>query len=462
MFCLSITIDKNDGDVQVISRMDIFFRKFQMSEWLNKAGFNRAKGMVPSMLLMFLVNLVFFNKPLNRLLEDENCPIPLKSDAIYRFLANPKLNWRLLLLGFASNIIQFLNSLTKDERVSALVIDDSSYYRDRSEKVELLAKCWDHAKGRYYKGFRNLTIGWTDGFSFIPLVFSLLTSGNPKKRLYEQGPDTPDKSPGKLRREESVKKATDVTLEMIDQILEHVKAFEYVLFDSWFAWPQLIKGVLERERHVVCMLKDMPNLFYQHGSRSYRLSDLYALAKKKHSASGNVHYTASMIVDYYGVPVRVVFVKNRSDKCKREWLALLSTDLTISEEEIIRIYGLRWDIEVCFKACKSLLRMGKEIQGRSYDSMVAHTSIVYLRLMLLTVSARESRDDKTLGGLFYACCDDVQDMTFRTAFSLLMDLLSVVLRETLSLSKETIEQLMQELLDRLPKVYQRRLELTGS
>ena len=53
---MSITIDKNDGDVQVISRMDIFFRKFQMSEWLNKAGFNRAKGMVPSMLLMFLVN----------------------------------------------------------------------------------------------------------------------------------------------------------------------------------------------------------------------------------------------------------------------------------------------------------------------------------------------------------------------------------------------------------------------
>jgi len=50
------------------------------------------------------------------------------------------------------------------------------------------------------------------------------------------------------------------------------------------------------------------------------------------------------VVDYYGITVRVVFVHNRNKDSKREWLALLSTNTIISEEEIIRIYGMRWDI----------------------------------------------------------------------------------------------------------------------
>jgi IS4 transposase len=77
----------------------------------------------------------------------------------------------------------------------------------------------------------------------------------------------------------------------------------------------------------------------------------------------------------YGITVRVVFVHNRNKDSKREWLALLSTNTNISEEEIIRIYGMRWDIEVYFKVCKSFLRLAKEFQGRSYDSMVSHTSV---------------------------------------------------------------------------------------
>jgi hypothetical protein len=38
-----------------------------------------------------------------------------------------------------------------------------------------------------------------------------------------------------------------------------------------------------------------------------------------------------------------VFASGRNQK---GWVALLSTDLTRSDEEIIRIYGKRWAIEV--------------------------------------------------------------------------------------------------------------------
>ncbi|MCM3763337.1 transposase, partial [Alkalihalobacillus oceani] len=73
-----------------------------------------------------------------------------------------------------------------------------------------------------------------------------------------------------------------------------------------------------------------------------------------------------------GIPVKVVFVQNRNKKS--EWLAILSTDCTLSEHEIVRLYGMRWDIEIFFKTTKSLLRLQKEFQGMSYDLLISHTT----------------------------------------------------------------------------------------
>ena len=206
----------------------------------------------------------------------------------------------------------------------------------------------------------------------------------------------PAGSPGEQRRKEALQSGTTLIVDMLDQILVHVQSFRYVLFDSWFNWPNVIKGVKARQRDVVCMLKDMPKIKYTYQGMSYRLSELYKVTKQ----NGKRAYIGSIIVDYYGLPTHIVFVRNRSNKKKREWLALLSTDLEISEEEIIRIYGLRWDIEVFFKMCKSFLRLAKEFQSLSYDAMVAHTAIVCIRYMMLAVENREQKDSKAHGELF--------------------------------------------------------------
>ena len=89
----------------------------------------------------------------------------------------------------------------------------------------------------------------------------------------------------------------------------------------------------------------------------------------------------------------------------KNWLALLSTDLEIDGEEVVRIYGYRWDIEVCFKVCKSYLKLAKEFQGRSYDMMVAHFTVVLIRYCMLALALREDTDEKTIGDLFYRYAD---------------------------------------------------------
>ena len=440
--------------IQSKSRVMTFAQRFDLANSLKTTGFSKEKGVKLIELVVFVISLIFTHKNLFEFLRTAGKNSPFEKDVVYRLLNNPRSDWRQLLLRVSSNIVGFLKSLTSERRICALVFDDSAYYRDRSKKVELLARVKDHVTNRYFKGFRKLTAGWTDGATFVPLAFALLSSSKAKNRLYEQGPEVPSGSPGKLRRQEALESATDVLLSMLNEILVHVKEFQYVLFDSWFSWPNVIKGVKAHQRDVICMLKDMPTLFYTYQGKKYTLSNLYAQLNKH---TDNSSYIASIVVDYYGISVRIVFVRNRNTNSKREWLALLSTDLEITEEEIIRIYGLRWDIEVYFKVCKSFLGLAKEFQGRSYDSMVAHTTIVTIRYMLLGIETRENQDNKAHGGMFFEFCDEVANLEFREAFLLIMDLFMATLRENLFLSKKMINKIFTDFMNKLPVNMKSRL-----
>nr|WP_321496003.1 hypothetical protein [uncultured Desulfobacter sp.] len=118
-----------------------------------------------------------------------------------------------------------------------------------------------------------------------------------------------------------------------------------------------------------------------------------------------------------GLSARLVFVRDRR---KTDWLVLLSTDLELSNEDIVRIYGKRLDIEVFFKMAKQHLKLAKEMQCRDYDALVSHTTIVFMRYMFLAYQNRIQTDDRTFGELFYACCKEVADISFMEALYRLM------------------------------------------
>jgi len=111
-------------------------------------------------------------------------------------------------------------------------------------------------------------------------------------------------------------------------------------------------------------------------------------------------------------------VQNRNKR--REWLAILTTDLALDNAEIVRIYGRRWSIETFFKMAKSHLKLGTEFQGRSFDMMISHTTIVFTRYLILELERRENMDERSLGGLFYLFADEVVDIDLKTALRQLM------------------------------------------
>ncbi|MFD1349682.1 IS4 family transposase [Oceanobacillus caeni] len=444
-------IANNDQNNQMPTELKSGFNELEMLKYLRKAGITKGFGFSCAYLFQLLFCLIFEQKNWFRLLESKKSESLPGKDTIYRFLNYSKYNWRRFLLSLSASTISKVSRLTKNDRPKVLIVDDSAYERNRSKKVELLARCFDHAsqKMRFYKGFRMLTLGWSDGATFMPVDFSLLSSK--KSKINDISNKVDKRTSGYKRREEALQTAPEQLPSMISRALSAGIDASYVLMDSWFTQQPLIQSIVEQGIDVIGMVK-ATNQRYLVDEKRVNLKELYRLAKP---ASGNksiLHSIHTTMAN--GVPVKVVFVRNRNKRS--EWLAILSTDCTLTETEIIRIYGMRWDIEVFFKATKSLLKLQKEFQGRSYDSLISHTTIVFSRYILLSWQNRCSTDDRTLGGMFYELCDEVNELDWAVALQQLIELLEDALNKTNKKFKKLIKSQLQYWFAGLPnyiKVY---------
>lgn len=192
------------------------------------------------------------------------------------------------------------------------------------------------------------------------------------------------------------------------------------------------------------------------------LAQIYKSAKKRPGLS---KYLLSMPVQIYTkdnkknyteiLDARIVYVRDRNNK--KKWIAFITTDLSLTEEQVIELYGKRWDIEVFFKMCKSYLNLGKEFQGLSYDSMTAHTAVVMIRYMMLAVDKRKNEDPRSLGELFFLCYDEMIDIQFAEALALILELMHNVLVESLFLSDEQISLLIDAFISKLPSYLKKKI-----
>ena len=300
-----------------------------------------------------------------------------------------------------------------------------------------------------------MTLGWTDGCSFIPINFSLLASSNQDNIMGEVRTCDKRSIAGK-RRVMAQRKATEVMIELIDVARKAGHKAKYVLFDSWFSNPRQIVQLKDRGLDTIAMVKLSSKISYLYEGKRQNIRQIYQNCKKRR---GRSRYLLSISVkvgreetDGHCTDARIVCLRNRSNR--KEWLALICTDLELSEEEIIRVYGKRWDIEVFFKTCKSFLRLGSEYHGLSFDGLTAHTALVFTRYMLMSVVKRNDEDERTLGELFYFMADEAADITFHRSMKILMEALIASIQTIFQATDEQISRFTDDFISRLPEYMQ--------
>jgi DDE superfamily endonuclease len=438
-------IDLKEQKKQVLPKdVKPAFKELKVLQHLRNANFKKQFGFTCAYLFQIVFVLVFHHKNWFQLLESERGASFPGKDTIYRFLNHAKYSWRRFLLSLSSFTVERLCLLTSEKRVTVFIVDDSMYARNRSKTVELLARLWDHAENCYYKGFRMLTLGWSDGHTFIPIDFSLLSSL--KSQINGIIEKIDKRTSGYKRRLEALMPAPELIPAMIDRALAAGMTATYVLMDSWFTHAPLIGEIMKRGLDVIGMVKS-DNKRYNVGKSRLSLQELYYAATIVQRASyGIIRSIRTELAS--GIPVIVVFVRNRSRK--KDWIAILCTDCTLTEEEIIKTYGIRWDIEVFFKCTKSLLRLQKEFQGRSYDMLISHTTIVFIRYILLAWQHRQSTDQRTLGGLFFMLCDEVSELDWAIALNQLIEMINDIAEKTNNKIAKFIKLQLQQWVANLP------------
>ena len=461
---MTIIPQNNENNQEYAGRIFAFLKAFEVDKVLRCCNAAKQKGFAVIEIFRYLLCMMFSDRSMYMQMKTNRYTEAFSKNTVHRFLDNGRTNWEKFTNMLSERIVNdFIRPLTSDDREDVFIVDDSAYKKTGYKKTELVATVFDHVSMKYIKGFRMLTLGWSDGNSFVPISHRLMSSGN-DKNVIGTIEEYDKRSLSYKRRHQARLKATDVMIDMVKQAQKCGHHAKYILFDSWFSCPCIVT-VLKKECHLdtIAMVKKNQNIRYSYNGEMLDIKTIYKRCKKR---PGRSKYLLSVNVDVVSinengckvtVPAKIVCVRNRNKK--KDWLAIICTNTELSETEIIRIYGKRWDIEVFFKSCKSMLKL-EQCKKLSYDALTAYVSIVFVRYMFLCYEKRNYEDDRTLGELMFSIYDEMQDITFSHSMAIITQALFDAVTEMLNLTKEQLEDLTESFLSRIPVYLRNSLTIT--
>lgn len=421
-----------------------FAKLVQLNTVLRHVNIQKSRGVQVSRLFEWLLGTIFARMSLFR--ADASAGFTKRTAR--NCLNDGHINWQGLVIRVALNLIQYVAHFTDATRRQALIIDDSLFKREFSKKTELLARVFDHDNQQFYRGFRTLTLGWSDGNTFLPLNFALMSSAKPKNVLGTTKAIDNRSLAGK-RRAQACRKMNDVAVELVDDALAAGAKAQYVLFDSWFASPSMFFKLLQRNLFGVGMIKRTDKMYFRYRKREMSVKTLYSILRKSKWPQ-HKNYIHSPIVEYTVngeiMRMKLVFVTNRNNKGK--YLVLATTKLSLRPEEVIQLYARRWQIEGYFKVAKQYLQF-EQTQIQNYDGLCGHMAMVMLSYDILALAQREAVDERTLGDLFYDYGRRLPDIQVADAISKLMKLLIGLGRRGI-IEAEILNDIFDEFIQSLP------------
>lgn len=439
-----------------------FFKRFKVIQLLGECGAYKEKGVPIRVIMLYIFNLMFSPMSMYYQIKLGAFHEDFSKNTVYRFLENTHMNWHLFLLRLSAVVIKHIAGLTenKDNRY-ALLVDDSPLPKC-GKAMELVSKYFNHVTMSYEYGFRVLTLAWTDGVTTIPILYSLLASSYDDKVRGKIRNDIDGRTLGGRIRKLARTSMNDLTVKFAHMAIKAGIPASIIAFDSWFAVPHTISRLIkETGLTVVSRLKTNSKQYYEYEGKMMNIKTIYSVCKKRRGkAAWKLSLKVNLLVKEKNkiierIPVKIVYIPNRANT--REWICLLCTDIDMDENEIIRQYGKRWNIEVMFKCCKQYLKFGKDFQSPSFEAQNAQVAIAFTRYTMIALEQRESRDYRSCGELFMLFYQELQDITFARSLSLIIALFKEGMMNLLGISEQQVQSVVDYVVSALPGYLQRTL-----
>ena len=357
--------------------------------------------------------------------------IEARKDTFYRLKNTSAIDWRNILWFFVLKFIKVSGKENRNNGVKCLILDDSVMQK-KGKCIEMVSRVWDHVSGRSVLGYKILVGMYWDGTSCIPLDFSIHREkgkkkdkpfGLKKKEMKKQFHKKRDRgSCGQERLQEADISKIASAIAIIKRALKKKLELDYILMDSWFtclAFVELVKK--QKKLHLIGMYKMAKTKFAINGKQLTYNQIRNELGNPVRCRKLGYYYKQAM-VKWNGQPVKLFFSKQGKNG---KWKTFLTTNTALSFIEMIKIYQLRWSIEVFFKEAKQLLGLGKS-QSNDFDAQVADTTLVMIQHLIVTMRYRfENYESK--GAIFEQDREKVVSLTLaERLWGLFLELVKVI------------------------------------
>jgi hypothetical protein len=202
------------------------------------------------------------------------------------------------------------------------------------------------------------------------------------------------------RRLEIIKGKSTIAIDMIKRAIKSGIQADYLLVDSWYSKPIFIKEMNDLGLRVISRIANN-NKIWNFIDKEKTLDAIYNKFKKLKTVK-NGQYGKKIKFRYFSAVVEhktAGFIKIVFIKTNERLIPIASTDLEISDDEIIEIYKRRWDIEQGYKDLRGHFGFGKE-ENRIYEALIARVTLSFFTYNIVSYINRISNEPKTIGGLF--------------------------------------------------------------
>ena len=374
----------------------LVLRDINFSSIFKESNFiKRDVGVPPYMVILQFLYMFLINKKISSFMKYSNDSF--KKDVYYRLLKNSKYNWRKLLLLTSVNLINKLSSLQKPTDTKVFIIDDTVEIK-RGKYIEGSCKnLWSNKDKRVVKGLNIVSLNYSDTHTDMMLDFSM----NYNKNQIIDSIDNKyhHRSNAYKRRIEGRNGKNIQAINMLKRALSSGIYADYLLVDSWYAKPNFIKEVRDNGLDTIARVAKS-NRIWQFSGKYKTLEALYNHEKQnKTSKLGNYNsikysYVSTITTHKTLGRVKIVFIRT-----KENLIPIFSTNIHLSDLEIINTYKKRWNIEQGYKDLREYFQFGKE-ENRIYEALIARITLSFLAYNLTSYINRINNEPQTLGNLF--------------------------------------------------------------
>jgi len=369
-----------------------------MKTILTKSNFSKKDGVAVHMIVLHFVYMLVMNKKIFTFMKQSNDSF--KKDVYYRLLANSTYNWRSLLSLSSLKILSLLHKIQDSKAIKVFIIDDTVEDKVGKNVEGSCDSLYSNKEKRKIRGLNIVSLNYSDGFSNFMLDFAIVMNKYARVAIEDFTNKIDHRTNAHKRRLETMKGKSQIAIDMVKRAVKSGIYADYLLVDSWYSKPVFIKEMNELGLRVISRMANNSRIWNFIGKEK-TLDAIYNKFKELKSAKPGKYgkkikftYFSAVVEHKTAGKLKIVFIKT-----KEKLIPIVSTDLNISDEEIIEIYKRRWDIEQGYKELREHFGFGKE-ENRIYEALIARITLSFFTYNIVSYINRISNEPKTIGGLF--------------------------------------------------------------